>query len=762
MSMNRKLTIAIGTLAAAATLSFPAFSNAAEIQRSHPEITTPTSQTTSEPTQATSSEGQTTDKHADTNKPTASKTDTKSKPATPKAQGDEQDASSYTRANYSTVNTDLSTGILTITAAQGGSSLDTANTSWKDDPSVKKIEFKGGTTTLPANCENLFARVPNLTTITGWDHVDASDVTDMKFMFSSNPKLTSMDLSGMSNTGSVTTMYGMFQSDKELTNIGVGGLVKSSTTDISSMFEDCWKLTGIDASTWDTSGLTRAFQTFADCKSMTSVNISNWKTGMNASLNNMFYDCEKLTTVIDANFDTSKVKNMAGMFYRCLELPGLDVSGWKTGNVDDMSGMFFTCPKLASLDVSGWNTGEVQNMTMMFGNNIELTGLDVSGWQVGNVTNLALAFFNCKKLTALDVSQWDTHSVQSLAGTFTLDKALTNLDVSGWDTSAVTNMSNPSVGLPNGTFEGCTGLTALDVSGWDTHAVTNMNRAFKDCTGLTSLNLTGWNTSAATMTDMLAGCTKLAQISVGPATKLASNANLPAAPTDATHTGSWIQLAIPATPSASVDETATYAAADLLTRTQSTSDTTVPGTYVLQQKHTLTLQANAPTGTRPDTATQDSDILGGIGTNVPAYNAAGTLVTTHPTLGTKTAVPANPFTLSDDGTDASAFHFTKWIDPATHAAHDAGDTMDFPDGDVVLNAQWADRSGNPAPGSDPGSNPGQPSQPGQPGNNNAGKPGVDNPKLVQTGSTVLPAIAMMTVALLAAGTITIRKTRMNK
>ncbi|MDF7664475.1 BspA family leucine-rich repeat surface protein [Bifidobacterium sp. ESL0763] len=617
--MNKKLTIAVGVLAAAATLSMPAFSNAVEINESHPETTSTT--------QVAPSNGQTAHKLATKDQSEAPKAPaahrkaadnatTESRNAAPQTQ-ESQDTRSYTRGAGITVTHDSSTGVVTIKADPAGGTYDSSDR-WSDDSGVTKIQFTGGTTRLPSGTSYLFGQMPNLTEITGLDHVDTSGVTDMEWTFAEDPKLGYLDLSGW-DTSNVTNMAAMF-SDSGLTHVKLDGLVTSKVTDMNGIFANCHKLTSLDASSWDTSGVTDLNGAFTSCWNLANINIDGWSTAANCDASLMFYNCVSLTNFTGTGFDTSNVINMMGMFYRCLNLANVQISNWDTSNVQDMSSMF--------------------------------------------------------------------------------------------------------------------GDTAL-----------------------TSLNLNGWNTSAATMTDMLADCTGLAQISVGPATKLASNANLPAAPTTAPHTGSWIQLAIPATPSATADETTTYAAADLLTRTQSTSDTTVPGTYVLQQKHTLTLQANAPTGTQPDAATQASDIFGGVGTDVPAYNAAGTLLKTYSTLGTKTAVPANPFTLSDDGADASQYHFTKWIDPTTHAAHEPGDTMDFPDGDVALNAQWADRSGTPAPGSDPGSTPGQPGDSGQPDNNNAGKPGTDNPKLVQTGATVLPIIAIMTVALLAAGIITVRNTK---
>ena len=261
--------------------------------------------------------------------------------------------------------------------------------------------------------------------------------------------------------------------------------------------------------------------------------LENLDTSQVTNMNEMFANCENLTSLDVSHFDTSQVTNMAGMFFGCWVLTNLDVSHWDTSQVTNMRGMFFWCKSLISLDVSIWDTSQVTDMTGMFWYCYSLINLDVSHWDTSQVTMMELVFGACNKLTDLDVSHWDTSQVTNMSEMFENCDSLHSLDLINWDTSQVTDM--------NWMFYGCQSLTNLDVSHFDTSQVTDMYLMFSGCKSLTSLDLSSFDTSQVTSKShyndkfaMLAGCTNLHHLVLGPKTKLidpnGSNSELPAVP----------------------------------------------------------------------------------------------------------------------------------------------------------------------------------------------------------------------------------------
>jgi len=70
----------------------------------------------------------------------------------------------------------------------------------------------------PKSCVCWFSTCVNLATIEGIEYLNTSEVTDMRAMFSSCSKLTSLDVSHF-NTGKVQDMAGMFSGCSGLTSL---------------------------------------------------------------------------------------------------------------------------------------------------------------------------------------------------------------------------------------------------------------------------------------------------------------------------------------------------------------------------------------------------------------------------------------------------------------------------------------------------------------------------------------------------------------
>ena len=366
------------------------------------------------------------------------------------------------------------------------------------------------------NSRGLFSFLYNLKTIQGLENLDTSQVTDMSHMFESCQDLPSLDVSHF-NTSKVTDMSHMFDNCIELTNLDLSSFDTSQVTDMSNMFNHCLGLTSLDVSHFDTSRVTNMDRMFGSCINLTNLDVSHFDTSQVTNMSNMFWNCFWLPSLDVSHFDTSQVTDMSAMFQGCSYLPSLDVSHFNTSKVTDMSAMFYSCSNLYSLNVSNFDTSQVTNMSNMFSYSSRLTSLDVSHFNTSKVTDMSQMFYSCSNLYSLNVSNFDTSQVTNMFDMFGYCENLSSLDLSHFNTSKVTDMMFM--------FEECERLANLDVSNFDISQVTDMSRMFADCKNLTSLDLSSFDTSQLVNSkwvhfSMLAGCTKLHHLVLGPKIQL--------------------------------------------------------------------------------------------------------------------------------------------------------------------------------------------------------------------------------------------------
>ena len=187
---------------------------------------------------------------------------------------------------------------------------------------------------------SMFSRFSAVTSISGLELLDTSNVTYMSSMFGGCSALTSIgDLSGW-NTTKVSTM--------------------------SSMFNNCSALTSLDLSGFNTSNVTSMSSMFVGCSALTSIgDLSGWNTQKVTDMSLMFYNCGKLTSLNLSGWNTTKVSTMSSMFSICSALTSLDLSGFNTSNVTSMSSMFNSCTNLKIIYVgTGWNTSKATTTGM--------------------------------------------------------------------------------------------------------------------------------------------------------------------------------------------------------------------------------------------------------------------------------------------------------------------------------------------------------------------------------------------------------------
>ena len=204
----------------------------------------------------------------------------------------------------------------------------------------------------------------------------------------------------LANANSSSAFSGFYRKNYVTSFTGLNKLDTSNVTNMSNMFRDCGALTSLDLSSFNTTNVTDMSGMFGGCYSLTSLNLSSFNTASVTDMSRMFNLCGALTSLDVSGFDTSNVTDMGSMFSGCASLTSLDVSGFNTSNVTDMSSMFGVCSGLTSLDLSSFNTAKVTDMGAMFGDSPNLQKIYVSDlWTTANVEFSTNMFSHCAKLS---------------------------------------------------------------------------------------------------------------------------------------------------------------------------------------------------------------------------------------------------------------------------------------------------------------------------------------------------------------------------
>ena len=310
----------------------------------------------------------------------------------------------------------IETGVAIPTAESATQKkLNDKNNLWEVlDPDGKTLRIKTSAPKIighgPFGDVGLFQGYTKVTSITGLDKVDFSEVTDMSRMFQSCTNLTStgLDLSSF-NTSKVTSMKSMFLYCYALTTLNLSTFDTKEVMNMAGMFYGCNNLNSLDLpSSFTTSKVTTMYAMFYDCNKLTSLDLSNFNTSEVTDMSFMFYQCFELGTLnLSVNFNASKVTTLKSMFYNCKVLASLDLSNFNTSiAVTDMENMFYGCEKLETLSLSdNFNTSKVKTMKYMFDNCYVLTSLNLSSFNTSEVTNMNNMFYNCKKLSSLTLSE---------------------------------------------------------------------------------------------------------------------------------------------------------------------------------------------------------------------------------------------------------------------------------------------------------------------------------------------------------------------
>ncbi len=199
--------------------------------------------------------------------------------------------------------------------------------------------------------------------------------TTTAYWFYEMENLTSITGLNYLNTSEVTNMLGMFWDCKNLTSLDLSSFNTANVTDMRFMFNKCENLTSLDVSSFNTANVTDMFVMFWDCKNLTSLDVSSFNTSNVTDMSGMFQGCSSLTSLNVSSFDTRNVTNMRFMFNQCENLTSLDLSSFNTANVTNMKNMFENCDELKTITVgSTWSTEAVTISTDMFANCFKIVG----------------------------------------------------------------------------------------------------------------------------------------------------------------------------------------------------------------------------------------------------------------------------------------------------------------------------------------------------------------------------------------------------
>ena len=330
-----------------------------------------------------------------------------------------------------------------------------------------------------------FQGMNKLQDITGMIYLKTDNVLDMRYMFQSCSKLTSLDVSHF-NTAKVTTMNQMFRGCSGLTSLDLSSFNTSKVTNMASMFYACTNLTTIYVgSGWSTVAVTNSTNMFTACSSLVGGKGTTYDAnhvdaayahldggptnpGYFTTAGTQAYACfTPGNTTLTFYYDTQR-SSRPGWKYDLNT--GIDNTDWLTDETNAEVTQVVFDPSFAAarpLTTYVWFY-KMQNLQTIEG---------IEYLNTSKVTNMGWMFGYCKSLTSLDLSHFKTSKVTSMAYMFAYSSGLTSLDLSSFSTSNVTNMSNM--------FKGCSGLMSIYVGDeWSTAAVTSSQNMFVDDSSL--------------------------------------------------------------------------------------------------------------------------------------------------------------------------------------------------------------------------------------------------------------------------------------
>lgn len=229
--------------------------------------------------------------------------------------------------------------------------------------------------------------------LSGWD---TSKVTNLHLTFGWMNDLETIDVTGW-DVSHVVSMYGAFYNNQSLRAIkGVGTWEPDAVTDTTQMFTGDPLLTALDLSGWKghTSNLERASEMFNGDRALVSLTgLANWDVSKVNTLRFAFAKTGLTTLDLSGWKPALAGEGAEYVFYDDSALARIDgLDGWNLGAVTSMAGMFWGVPKMTDVDdISGWNVSNVENMDYLFFDSNAIQSLDLGDWDTRKVSSATVA-----------------------------------------------------------------------------------------------------------------------------------------------------------------------------------------------------------------------------------------------------------------------------------------------------------------------------------------------------------------------------------
>ena len=391
----------------------------------------------------------------------------------------------------------------------------------------------------PKYLGSLFSGNSNLILITGLEHLNTSNSTNMAQIFYGCNSIKELDLSNF-ETSNVENMASMFYGCKSIRELDLSSFETSNVENMAQMFYGCKSLETIYAGAgWNTENVKDGTGIFMDCNSLKGGMGTSHSSFMDSPSRWHKYACidggperpgllsekdgKKIFGDLSQNrlklyFDNDKESysnvvlsstSLGSLAKICIDNEVAECVFdpsflQRPATSTELSNLFSNCKKLREIKgLENLSTNYCTNMQYMFSGCSSLTSLDLSHFNTENVTSMENMFFRCSSLTNLDLSHFNTENVTNMEGMFSGCSSLTSLDLSHFNTENVTRMGSM--------FSGCYRLTNLDLASFNTEKVVITSRMFQMDSELTTIYVGNeWSNEHIEWSDgMFSGCQNL-------------------------------------------------------------------------------------------------------------------------------------------------------------------------------------------------------------------------------------------------------------
>lgn len=172
--------------------------------------------------------------------------------------------------------------------------------------------------------------------------------------------------------GNVDSLYGMFRQLDNVTTIsGLDTWDVSQVRNMSNLFVDCGNLRTVHGmSGWDVSNVSNMTWMFQYCENLEDISfLRSWDVSNVEIMRGMFMECRKLKNLEAlSDWRLDSIRDLSFMFYNCGEIRDLGpLADWDVSGAETIRGMFQKCSGLKdSNPLSKWDVTKIRNIRDVF------------------------------------------------------------------------------------------------------------------------------------------------------------------------------------------------------------------------------------------------------------------------------------------------------------------------------------------------------------------------------------------------------------